>query len=101
MKILALDTATSSCSVAIWADAVKAARATAMERGHAEALMTMVVEAMAEAGVAFPDIDLVAVTVGPGSFTGLRIGLAAARGMGEWLSTPLRVRPLQSYHARR
>jgi len=81
VKILALDTATSSCSVALWAEGVKACRAKAMERGHAEALMPMVVEVMAETGVAFRDVDLMAVTVGPGSFTGLRIGLAAARGM--------------------
>jgi tRNA threonylcarbamoyladenosine biosynthesis protein TsaB len=81
VKILALDTATSSCSVAFWADGVKACRTAAIERGHAEALMPMVVEVMAEAGVTFADVDLVAVTVGPGSFTGLRIGLAAARGM--------------------
>lgn len=81
VRILALDTATSSCSVALWADGVKACRTTAMERGHAEALMPMVIEVLAAADVAFADLDLVAVTVGPGSFTGLRIGLAAARGM--------------------
>ncbi len=88
MKILALDTATSSCSVALWADGVKACRATVMERGHAEALMPMVIEVLAEAGVAFADVDLVAVTTGPGSFTGLRIGLAAARGMALAASLP-------------
>jgi len=81
VRILALDTATSSCSVALWADGVKACRTTAMERGHAEALMPMVVEVLAAAGCAFADLGMVAVTVGPGSFTGLRIGLAAARGM--------------------
>jgi tRNA threonylcarbamoyladenosine biosynthesis protein TsaB len=81
VKILALDTSTSSCSVTFWADGVKAWRAATMERGHAEALMPMVVDVMAEAGAAFPELDLVALTVGPGSFTGLRIGLAAARGM--------------------
>jgi tRNA threonylcarbamoyladenosine biosynthesis protein TsaB len=52
-----------------------------MERGHAEALMPMVIEVLAAAGCVFADLDMVAVTVGPGSFTGLRIGLAAARGM--------------------
>jgi tRNA threonylcarbamoyladenosine biosynthesis protein TsaB len=81
VKILALDTATSSCSVALWVDGVRAGRSSVMERGHAEALMPMVIEVLAQGDCAFTDLDLVAVTVGPGSFTGLRIGLAAARGM--------------------
>ena len=50
-------------------------------RGHAERLMDMVDAAMAEAGLAFDDLDRIAVTVGPGSFTGLRVGIAAARGL--------------------
>jgi tRNA threonylcarbamoyladenosine biosynthesis protein TsaB len=61
---------------------------TAMERGHAEALMPMVIEVLAEADGVFSDLDMVAVTVGPGSFTGLRIGLAAARGMALAASLP-------------
>ncbi|MGE4230173.1 MAG: tRNA (adenosine(37)-N6)-threonylcarbamoyltransferase complex dimerization subunit type 1 TsaB [Dongiaceae bacterium] len=52
-----------------------------MMRGHAEALMPMIVETMAEAGESFRLLDAVAVTVGPGAFTGIRVGLAAARGI--------------------
>ncbi len=82
MNVLALDTATAACSVALWSDgAVLARRFTAMARGHAEALLPMVEAVMAEARVAYADLDLVATTVGPGTFTGLRVGLAAARGL--------------------
>ncbi len=59
-----------------------------MERGHAEALMPMVIEVLAAADGVFSDLDMVAVTIGPGSFTGLRIGLAAARGMALAASLP-------------
>jgi len=52
-----------------------------MERGHAEALVPMIVEVMEEAHCGFADLDLLAVTIGPGALTGLRVGLAAARGM--------------------
>ena len=52
-----------------------------MSRGQSERLMPMVREVLSEAGANFSDLDLLAVTTGPGAFTGLRIGLAAARGM--------------------
>jgi len=81
--LLAIDTATDACSVALRAEgAVAAHRSAPMARGHAEALMPMVVEALDAAGLGFADLEGVAVTVGPGAFTGLRIGLAAARGIG-------------------
>ncbi len=80
MRILALDTATRACSVALWQDGkIRRHRLRMMDRGHSEALMPMVVEIMGN--VDFGDLDLLAVTTGPGAFTGLRIGLAAARGM--------------------
>ncbi|MHA1569433.1 MAG: tRNA (adenosine(37)-N6)-threonylcarbamoyltransferase complex dimerization subunit type 1 TsaB, partial [Alphaproteobacteria bacterium] len=82
VKLLALDTATGACSVAIWHEGgVLRRRVAEMAHGHAEALMPMVREVMHAAGASFTDLDAFAVTVGPGAFTGLRIGLAAARGM--------------------
>jgi tRNA threonylcarbamoyladenosine biosynthesis protein TsaB len=81
LKILALDTATKSCSVALWRDGkVVAGRFRLMERGQAEGLAPMVAEVLEEAGEKIPNLDLIAVTTGPGAFTGLRIGLAAAAG---------------------
>jgi len=85
MKLLALDTATNACSVAFWDGAAIAAhRATLMARGHAEALMPMVADVLAAASLpgGVSGLDAIAVTVGPGAFTGVRIGLAAARAMG-------------------
>ena len=82
MRILALDTATTACSVAVWEDeTVLARRFETMPRGQSEALIPMIVDVLAEASLTFNDFDFLAVTVGPGAFTGLRIGLAAARGM--------------------
>ncbi len=81
MKILALDTATKSCSAALWRDGkVVARRLRLMERGQAEGLAPMVAEVIGEAGEDIPGLDFIAVTIGPGAFTGLRIGLAAAGG---------------------
>jgi tRNA threonylcarbamoyladenosine biosynthesis protein TsaB len=80
--ILALDSSGAACSTAVWADgAVVARRFEAMARGQAERLMPMIQATMAESGRTFADLDMIAVTVGPGSFTGLRVGLAAARGL--------------------
>ena len=82
MRILGFDTATSACSAAVWEDGrIAARRFEPMSRGQSERLMPMVREVLSEAGADFPGLDLLAVTTGPGAFTGLRIGLAAARGM--------------------
>ncbi len=85
MNILALDTSMGACSAAVLR-ANGSARALhlreqVMERGHAEALMPMVAEVMQEAALDFADLDLIAATTGPGSFTGVRIAIAAARGL--------------------
>ncbi len=80
--VLAFDTAGSACSVAVaYGDAVLAHERRNMRYGHAEALLPMVDQVMAAAGLSPKDIDTVAVTVGPGGFTGIRAGLAAAHGL--------------------
>lgn len=90
MTLLAVDCATNACSAALWLDGGPGPRRyQAMRRGHAEALMPMVRAVMAEAGVAFADLDAIAVTTGPGAFTGIRIGLAAARGFALAAQLPL------------
>lgn len=79
--ILGLDTALAHCSAALWRDGrVLAKRSLAMERGHSESLMPMVEEVVTQAAAAWADVDRIATTLGPGSFTGVRIALAAARG---------------------
>jgi tRNA threonylcarbamoyl adenosine modification protein YeaZ/ribosomal-protein-alanine acetyltransferase len=92
MKILSLDTAMAACSAAIIdTESPKplAEAYAAMERGHAEALPPMVAEVMAASGLSYQDIDRIAVTTGPGTFTGVRIGLAFARGLGMALDIPV------------
>jgi|SRR5690349_10729529 len=90
MKILALDSATGACSAALWSDgAILAQCFVVMDRGQSEILIPMAREVLAEAGVDFSAIDVFGVTVGPGAFTGLRIGLAAARGMALAAGRPL------------
>lgn len=80
--VLALDASGAACSVALMREGnLIAARREPMDRGHAEALMPLVMEVMGEAGIAFSDLATIAVGVGPGSFTGIRIALAAAHGM--------------------
>ena len=90
MLLLALDTSTVACSAALWRDAtILAEEEQAMIRGHAEALLPMVARIMARAGASFAEVDRLAVTIGPGHFTGLRAGIAAARGLALALDRPL------------
>ena len=84
MLILAIDTALDACSACVLdTDAGKmiAQESQAMKRGHAEALMPLIARVMKDASVAFTRLDRIAVTTGPGSFTGLRVGLSAGRGI--------------------
>lgn len=84
MRILAIDTALEACAAAVLdtgAGAVLAHESQAMQRGHAEALMPLIARVMERAATSFAQIDRIAVTTGPGSFTGLRVGIAAARGI--------------------
>ena len=89
MIVLAIDTCLFACSVAVVNDGrVLARRVEPMSRGHQERLAPLVQEAMAEAGLGFDKLDRIGVTVGPGSFTGLRVGLAFAKGLASALSIP-------------
>jgi tRNA threonylcarbamoyladenosine biosynthesis protein TsaB len=84
MRLLAIDTALSACSAAVLDTehgGIVASESLPMVRGHAEALMPLLQRVMNEARLRFADIDRIAVTTGPGSFTGLRVGIAAARGI--------------------
>lgn len=92
MRILAVDTSCDAASVCLYDGATQAslaARGEAMSRGHAQALAPMVSDVLAEAGFAATSIDRIAVTVGPGSFTGIRVGLALCRAMGLALDVPV------------
>ncbi len=88
MRLLAIDTALEACSVGVVDGAREVLRSEVIGRGHAERLMGMVEAAMDEAGLAFADLERIAVIVGPGSFTGLRVGIAAARGLALACRTP-------------
>lgn len=90
MKLLAVETALGACSVAVLdGEKILAHRFVEMARGHAEALAPMVEAAMREARVDFAALDRLAVTTGPGTFTGQRVGLAFMRGLRVALQKPL------------
>jgi tRNA threonylcarbamoyladenosine biosynthesis protein TsaB len=92
MLMLAIDTALDACAAAVLdTDSSKllAQESQAMKRGHAEALMPLIARVMKESGIPFASLDRIAVTTGPGSFTGLRVGLSAARGIGLAANKPV------------
>ncbi|MCC6734855.1 MAG: tRNA (adenosine(37)-N6)-threonylcarbamoyltransferase complex dimerization subunit type 1 TsaB [Bauldia sp.] len=81
MRVLAIDTSLEACAVGIAAgDGARVLRSETIGRGHAERLFAMVAEALDAAGMTLADVDRFAVIVGPGSFTGIRVGIAAVRG---------------------
>ncbi len=87
---MSLDTALGACSVAIIdGDKVLAERFEDRTRGHAERLLDMIAEVEKDAGASVNEVDRLAVTVGPGTFTGLRVGLSAARGLALATQIPL------------
>lgn len=90
MMILAIDTAANLCAACVWdtASGERGREARDIGKGHAEQLMEVIDHALAAAGIAMHDIGAIAVSIGPGSFTGVRIGVAAARGLALALKVP-------------
>ncbi|GAW41665.1 tRNA threonylcarbamoyladenosine biosynthesis protein TsaB [Brevundimonas sp. SH203] len=90
MRLLVIDTALGACTAAVFEDdRALAVRFEPMTKGHQERIGGMVRDVMAEAGADFDSLDRIGVTVGPGSFTGLRVGLAFAQGLGAALDRPV------------
>jgi tRNA threonylcarbamoyladenosine biosynthesis protein TsaB len=92
MLILAIDTALDACAAGVLdtvAGKMIAQESLPMKRGHAEALMPLIARVIEASGVAFASLDRIAVTTGPGSFTGLRVGLSAARGIALAANRPV------------
>jgi tRNA threonylcarbamoyladenosine biosynthesis protein TsaB len=87
--ILGIETATSICSVALVRDGkLLAIRESVGARDHSGALTTYIAEVFTEAGLTYPQLDAIAVSMGPGSYTGLRIGVSSAKGLCYALDKP-------------
>lgn len=93
MKLLALDTTLGACSAAVACGSPGTPDITGIyerrERAHAEAIVPMIERALGDASLSYRDLDAIAVTTGPGSFTGVRVGIATARGLALATDLPL------------
>ena len=97
MRILALDTSTEACSVALWNDGAVVERFEIVRHGHSLRVLPMIEEVLAEAGVALAQCDVIAFGRGPGSFTSLRIGAGVTQGLAFGADLP--VAPVSSLAA--
>ncbi len=88
MNLLALETSTEACSVAVWRDGEVFERFEVAPRRHAELALPWADALLAEAGIARPHLDAIAVGIGPGAFTGVRLGVSLAQGMALALDVP-------------
>lgn len=91
MNLLAIDTSANLCAACVWdTDAAQELGRSVLDlgKGHAEHLMGVIDGALAAAGIGFPDLGALGVSVGPGSFTGVRVGLATVRGLALALKVP-------------
>lgn len=92
MLVLAIDTALDACAAGVLdthAGRLIAQETLPMRRGHAETLMPLIARVIESAGIAFAALDRIVATTGPGSFTGLRVGLSAARGIALAANKPV------------
>lgn len=87
--ILAIDTASTLCAACVIDAGVELGRCVRdLGKGHAEHLMAVIGEALETAGIGYPDLDRIVVSTGPGSFTGVRVGVSTARGLAMALKIP-------------
>lgn len=89
MKLLAVDTATEACSAALWCDGELRRRYVVAGREHSALIRTQVAELLAEAGITALQLDGLACGIGPGSFAGVRIGVAYAQGLALAIDRPV------------
>jgi len=89
VKILALDTATENCSAALLVDGQLTARERLLERGHAENILAMIDEVLAEAGASLAGVTAIAFGRGPGSFTGVRLAASVTQGLAHGGGVPV------------
>ncbi|EFV41566.1 universal bacterial protein YeaZ [Enterobacteriaceae bacterium 9_2_54FAA] len=88
-RILAIDTATEACSVALWNNGEKHALFEICPREHTQRILPMVQQILAESGVSLNQLDALAFGRGPGSFTGVRIGIGIAQGLAMGADLPM------------
>ena len=91
MRVLAIDTALEACSAALidtTAAEPLAVQSLDLDRGHAEALIPLIERVLKSAGAGFDSVDRIVTTIGPGSFTGLRVGISAARASRSFRASP-------------
>lgn len=88
-RILAIDTATEACSVALWNDGVVLAQFEISPREHTQRILPMVQSVLAESGISLQQLDALAFGRGPGSFTGVRIGVGIAQGLALGAELPV------------